>query len=88
MMQVILRGLTEDACEISVTEILAPFCHVTRVHMVREGDPDRPWAVIHVTGSYERIWRVCKQLTGLAHRGRRLHFYIPLHQSDIYHEFA
>lgn len=88
MMQVILRGLTEDASELSITEILTPFCQVTRVHMVREGDTDRPWAVVHVTGSYERIWSVCKQLTGISHRGRRLHFYIPLHQSDIYHEFA
>lgn len=87
-MQVILMGLTEDACESSVTEMLAPFCRVTRVTMVRDGAKDSPWALIDVAESYERMWNICQQFRGVFHRGKRLHFYIPLHQTDVYHDFA
>lgn len=85
-MQVILMGLNGDACETSVSEGLAPFFHVTAVSMVREGDSDSPWALIDVADSYERVWNVCQQLRGVFHRGKRIHLYIPLHQTDVFHD--
>ena len=86
MMQVILMGLHEDACEESVATGLAPFFHVTQVKMVRDGAVDNPWALIDVHDSYERVWNVCEQLRGVFHRGKRIHLYIPLHQDDVYHD--
>lgn len=87
-MQVILMGLNQDACEQSIAEGLAPFFHVTNVKMVRDGEVDNPRALIDVADSYERVWSVCKQLRGVFHRGKPLHFYIPLHQADVYHDLG
>lgn len=85
-MQLILTGLHGDANEASVGTGLSQFLHVKRVSMVREGEPDDPWALVEVADSYERVWAVCNQLRGVFHRGKRLHLYIPLHQTDVYHE--
>ncbi|MRW82810.1 RNA-binding protein [Pseudoduganella sp. FT26W] len=85
-MQIILSGLHCDACEESVAEGLKQFFHVKHVTMVRQGIEDNPWALIEVHDSYERVWNVCNQLRGVFHRGKKLHFYIPLHQEDVFHD--
>jgi hypothetical protein len=85
-MQVILMGLHGDASAASVAQGLGPFFHVQHVQMVTEGTPDSPWALVDVADSYERVWNVCNQLRGVFHRGKRIHFYIPLHQTDVFHE--
>lgn len=80
-MKIILMGLTGDACEDSVREKLAPFFHITRVNMIRDGAKDNPWALLDVTDVYLRVWNVCRQLSGVFYRGKRLKLYIPLHQN-------
>ena len=87
-MQIILSGLHGDACEESITQGLSRFFQVKNVHMVQEGALDSPWAVIEVSNSYEHVWEVCNKLRGIFHRGKRLHFYIPLHQTDAWHDLA
>ena len=87
-MQVILRGLNEDACEQSLTGWLSPFFNVQRIKMVRDGAPDSPWALIEVADSYEHVWNACHRLRGVFREGKRLHFYIPLHQTAVYHDPA
>jgi len=87
-MKVILMGLHGDASPESVAAGLAPFFKVQHVTMVREGDPDNPWAVIDVDNSYEHVWDVCDRLRGVFHRGKRIHLYIPLHQEHVEHEIA
>jgi len=88
IMKVILSGLHSNACKAVIIESFAPFFHIRQVKMIREGSPDKPWAVLHIADSYERAWEACNTLGGVFHRGKRLHMYIPLHQPDIYHEFA
>jgi len=85
-MKVILMGLHNDACADNVASGLAPFFQVRKVDMVREGDPESPWAIVEVDNSYEHVWEVCNRLRGVFHRGRTLHLYIPLHQEDVFHE--
>lgn len=87
-MKVILMGLHEDACVDSVAAGLAPFFTIQHVEMVREGRHDSPWAVIDVENSYEHVWGVCERLRGVFHRGKRIHFYIPLHQEQVFHDLA
>lgn len=87
-MKVILMGLHGDACEDTIAAGLAPFFTVRHVTMVRDGEPDNPWAVIDVDNSYEHVWEVCERLRGLFHRGKQIHLYIPLHQDAVYHEIA
>ncbi|USX17991.1 RNA-binding protein [Oxalobacteraceae bacterium OTU3REALA1] len=87
-MQVILRGLNGDACEQRLTSWLSPFFTVQRVKMVREGERDSPWALIEVADSYEYVWSACQRLRGVFRDGKRLHFYIPLHQTAVHHDLA
>jgi hypothetical protein len=87
-MLIILRGLNEDACEQSLAGWLSPYFNVKRIKMVREGARDSPWALIEVADSYERVWSACERLRGVFHAGKRLHFYIPLHQTSVYHDLA
>ena len=87
-MKVILMGLHGDACADSVAAGLARFFKVRHVTMVRDGDPDSPWAVIEVDNAYEHVWEVCNNLRGVFHRGKPIHLYIPLHQDNVYHDIA
>lgn len=87
-MQVILRGLNESACEESLSNWLSSFFNVQRIKMVREGQRDSPWALIEVTDSYEHVWSACQRLRGVFRDGKRLHFYIPLHQTAVHHDLA
>lgn len=79
-MKVILMGLN-DANEDSICAKLAPFLHITRVNMIRDGAENNPWALLDVSDTYLRVWNVCHQLSGVFYRGKRLKFYIPLHQN-------
>ena len=45
-------GLHNDACADNVASGLAPFFQVRKVDMVREGDPESPWAIVEVDNSY------------------------------------
>lgn len=85
-MKVILMGLHSDASSQSVSAGLAPFFHVRHVELVTQGNPESPWAVIEVDNSYEHVWDVCNRLRGVFHRGKALHLYIPLHQTEVYHD--
>ena len=80
-MQVILRGLTEDACEATLADWLSPFLNVQRIKMIRDGERDSPWALIEVADTHERVWSACQRLRGVFRQGKLLHFYIPLHQA-------
>jgi len=80
-MQVILRGLTEDACESNLTDWLSPFFNVRQVKMIRDGERDSPWALIEVADTHEHVWHACQRLRGVFRQGRLVHFYIPLHQA-------
>ena len=80
-MQVILRGLTEDASEATLTDWLSQFFKVQQIKMIRDGDRDSPWALIEVADTHERVWSACQRLRGVFRQGKLVHFYIPLHQS-------
>jgi hypothetical protein len=81
-MQIILSGLTGDVTEDSIHGELSRFFHVVGVRLVREGDGDSPWALVEVCDPYAHVWNKCNQLRGVFHRGKRLHFYIPMHQEE------
>lgn len=79
-MHFILSGLRGDDKEAEVEEELKRYFHVTSLHFVREGDPDSPWAWVEVSDSYLKVWEMTNRLRGAYHRGKRLRFYIPVHQ--------
>jgi hypothetical protein len=83
-MQVVLSGLRGDDSEDSVLRHMAPYFHVQRVRMIRDGAPDSPWALLDVIDSYEHVWATCNVLRGVFHRGKKLRLYIPLHQADAW----
>ncbi|MBB3121025.1 RNA-binding protein [Pseudoduganella violacea] len=79
-MQIILSGLRGDDKEQEVEAELKRYFNVVSVHFVREGDPDSPWALVEVNDSYPKVWEVTNRLRGAYHRGKRLRFYVPVHQ--------
>lgn len=83
-MQVILRGLGGDDSESTLVDWLSPLFNVQRIKMIRDGERDSPWALIEVADTHEHVWSTCQRLRGVFRRGKRLHFYIPLHQSASY----
>lgn len=86
-MQIILTGLHGDVNEESVQRGMALYFHVIHVRLVRDGEPDNPWAVIEVANHYGEVWDKCNRLRGIFHRGKRLNFFIPLHQELSPEEF-
>lgn len=85
-MQIILSGLHGDVTEDGVKHELSRFFHVLAVRLVREGETDSPWALVDVCDPYPHVWNKCNQLRGVFHRGKRLHFYIPMHQEEDAYE--
>lgn len=87
-MQIILSGLHGDVSEHSVEEGLAPFFAVKHVKLIREGVEDNPWALVEVGDPYDKVWDVCNRLRGVFHRGKKLGFYIPMHQEESVFPFG
>lgn len=86
-MQIILTGLHGDASEQSVELGLALYFQVIQVRLVRDGEPDNPWALVEVANHYGEVWDKCNRLRGIFHRGKRLNFFIPLHQELALEDF-
>ena len=77
----ILSGLPVDTCETNIREGLTRYFEVQTVVLDNTSTPNAPFATITVGNSYEYVWETVNRLSGIFHKGRRLHFHIPAHQT-------
>ena len=77
----ILSGLPVDTCEESIQKGLARYFVIEHVKLDATSTPNAPFATITVSDSYEHVWEIVNRLSGIFHKGRRLHFHIPAHQT-------
>ena len=71
-MKFLLSGLPGDAEESSVAEAMAKLGPVTQVTLVREGDPDSPWAIVEMEVTHERALAIKEQVNNIRYKGQTI----------------
>lgn len=81
-MQVLIRGLHRDITEQQLRDKLSPYAPVRSVELVRDGDPERPWAWVNLDVDPFTAWRLLRQFDRQYFAGAMMRWYIPAHQSN------
>ncbi|CAG9184507.1 RNA recognition motif domain-containing protein [Cupriavidus pinatubonensis] len=79
-MQILIRGLHRDVTEAMLRDMLARHAPVNAVEIVRDGDPERPWAWVDLAVDRFTAWSLMRQMDRQVFAGGRMHWYIPVHQ--------
>ena len=79
-MKVLIRGLHRDVTEQMLRDKLATYAPVTSVELMREGDPNHPWAWVDLDIDAFTAWRLLRQLDRQYFAGSMMRWYIPAHQ--------
>jgi hypothetical protein len=80
-MQVLIRGLHRDVTADMLREKLKIYAPVNSIDIMREGDPDHPWAWVDLDIDAFTAWRLLRQLDKQYFAGSIMRWYIPAHQS-------
>jgi RNA recognition motif-containing protein len=81
-MQVLIRGLHRDITEQQLRDKISPYAPVRSVELVRDGDPERPWAWVNLDVDPFTAWRLLRQFDRQYFAGGMMRWYIPAHQSN------
>lgn len=81
-MQILIRGLRRNVTEAMLRDMLARHAPVNSVEIVRDGDPERPWAWVDLAVDRFTAWSLMRQLDRQVFAGGRMHWYIPVHQES------
>lgn len=79
-MQILIRGLRRNVTEAMLRDLLAQHVAVNSVEIIREGDPERPWAWVDLAVDRFMAWSLLRQMDRHVFAGGRMHWYIPVHQ--------
>ncbi|MBB1630003.1 RNA-binding protein [Cupriavidus sp. UME77] len=79
-MKVLIRGLHRDVTEQMLRDKLATYAPVKSVELMREGDPNHPWAWVDLDIDAFTAWRLLRQLDRQYFAGSMMRWYIPAHQ--------
>ncbi|MCY1250156.1 hypothetical protein D9M68_475490 [compost metagenome] len=79
-MQVLIRGLHRDVTESMLQEKLRDHAPVRSVEIVRDGDPEHPWAWVDLDIDRVAAWRLLRQFDRQSFKGSVMRWYIPMHQ--------
>ena len=80
-MQVLIRGLHRDVTEDMLRDKLKGYAPVNSVELVRDGDPNHPWAWVDLAVDPFTAWRLLRQFDRQYFAGSVMRWYIPAHQS-------
>jgi len=78
---ILIRGLHRDVTEAMLTDKLSPHARVNSVEIVRDGDPDHPWAWVDLAVDPFTAWRLLRQFDRQYFAGGRMRWYIPAYQT-------
>ncbi|MFJ4288503.1 RNA recognition motif domain-containing protein [Cupriavidus sp. NPDC089707] len=79
-MHILIRGLPRDVTEGMLQDELDGYAPVRSVEIVRNGDPDRPWAWVDLDVDRFAAWRLLQQFDRQSFHGSVMRWYIPMHQ--------
>lgn len=77
-MKILLTGLQRDFDIDLLRERMTKFGHVIDIQAVRDGDPDRPWAIVEMALGVAEGTEVARRIDGIYHIDRFIHAQVML----------
>ncbi|MDF9429350.1 RNA-binding protein [Cupriavidus gilardii] len=80
-MQVLIRGLHRDITEQRLRDKFAPYAPVRSVEVMRDGDPERPWAWVDLDVDLFTAFGLVRRFDGKYFDGGVMRLHIVAHQN-------
>lgn len=81
-MQVLIRGLRREITEQRLRDKFAPYAPVRSVEIMRDGDPERPWAWVDFDMDLVAALGLLRQFDGQYFEGGVMRLHLVAHQSN------
>ena len=78
-MKILLSGLQQDFDLETLRERMTKFGPVLDVQVVRDGDPEQPWAIVDMDLGAAGATRVARRIDGIYYIDRFIHARVMLH---------
>lgn len=78
-MKILISGLQADFSPERLSERMAHFGPVLGVEVVRDGDPDKPWALVEMDLDASAATEVARRIDGIYFIDRFIHARVMLH---------
>lgn len=79
MKKILLTGLPATVDPDRLKERLAPFGPVVGIHLIAEGDPDRPWVVVEMDLDLVAAQAVARRIDGIYYNDRFIGAHVMTH---------
>lgn len=79
MKKILLTGIAPDVTEERVREGLSRFGPVSKVSIVRDGDPEHPVVVVEMALTDQQAYDLTTRITDIWHDGRHIDARLLLH---------
>ncbi|KAF7963914.1 molybdenum cofactor biosynthesis protein MoaA [Cupriavidus sp. UYMMa02A] len=79
-MKVLVRGLRPGVDAATLCAALRPYADVRAVELVRDGDPERPWAWVDIAAGALTVWKLVARLDGRYIAGCHLRWHVPAYR--------
>lgn len=78
-MKILLTGLQRDFDPEALRERMSHFGHVVDVQPVRDGDLERPWAIVDMAINVAEATKVVRRIDGIYYIDRFIHAQVMTH---------
>lgn len=78
-MKILLTGLQRDFDVDALRDRMLKFGYVIHIQVVRDGDPEQPWAVVEMALNVAEGTEVARRIDGIYHIDRFIHARVMLH---------
>jgi len=78
-MKIVLTGLQRDFDLENLRDRMTKFGPVVDIQAVRDGDPDRPWAIVDMALGVAEATEVARRIDGIYYIDRFIHARVMLH---------
>ena len=78
-MKILLSGLQRDFDVETLRDRMSKFGHVIDIQVVRDGDPEQPWAVVEMALNVAEGTEVARRIDGIYHIDRFIHARVIVH---------
>lgn len=79
MKKIMFTGLPADITELQLRQALERFGPIAHISIIRDGDPERPIAIVEMSITDQAAFDLTTRITDLWHDGQRINARILLH---------